>query len=132
MQIAKRLYGRLLIGDHGLPFSWPLRTDHCSLTTVLVAGVIWVACEDCKCTVELLGEHQAGECMGKGKGAEGKQELSVAASGLRPAVSRADGEDHMLRALIPVPTQPGSKRFGGHLAAATIEQDRDNGGAMLL
>lgn len=40
----------------------------------LMAGVVWVACEDCKCAIELFGEHQARQCMRKGETAKRKQQ----------------------------------------------------------
>src|SRR5882757_1869730 len=53
-----------------------------------VAAVIGVASKDCKCAVELLGQHDPGELMREGHGSEGKQEIGALARLLLPSIRR--------------------------------------------
>ena len=51
-----------------------------------------MAGEDGDRAVDLLGEHDAGELVGKGDESEREQEVGALAGGVGPAVGRADGE----------------------------------------
>ncbi len=63
-----------------------------------VPGVVRMACEYCKCPVELLGHHQAGELVGQRHASERKRGLCKFWRLVRPATRRANGEDNRLLA----------------------------------
>ena len=88
-----------------------------------MAGVVGVSGEDGEGAVELLGEHDAGQLVGKGHGAEGEQQVGALACFRRPSVCGADGEVEMLRAAVALAPKPRGELLRGHLAAASIEQD---------
>ena len=100
------------------------RSDVESMTTV-----VWVPRKDCKCAIELFGEHDPGQLMGKGHGAKGEQQVGAVAGGLRPAIGRPDSEVQVLGAGVPLPPDPGSELFGGHGAAPCVEQNESGGRA---
>src|SRR6201996_9428593 len=92
-----------------------------------MAAVVGMPSKDCKCAIELFGEHDPGQLMGKGHGAEGEQQVGAVAGFLRPAVGRPDGEVQVLGAGVAFPSDPGSELFGGHGAAASIEPEEPGG-----
>src|ERR1017187_10924373 len=87
--------------------------------------VIRVATENCKRSIELLGQHQPRQGMRHGQGTERKQELGLLAGCFRPAAGRANGEYDVLRAVVTPLAEPGGKDLGSHLAASAIEQHGD-------
>jgi hypothetical protein len=44
-----------------------------------MTAVVWVPRKDCKCAIELFGEHDPGQLMRKGHGAEGEQQVGALA-----------------------------------------------------
>jgi hypothetical protein len=44
-----------------------------------VTAVVRMPSKDCKCAIELFGEHDPGQLMGKGHGAEGEQQIGAVA-----------------------------------------------------
>ncbi len=71
---------------------------NCHLLPVicLVSPVIWVARQDCKCPVDLLGYHQPGKRMGQGHGPKRKRKVCPLENRIGPSVGRADGKDDVL------------------------------------
>lgn len=93
------------------------------LSPFSVPTVIGVSGEDRASAVELLGEDQAGQGVGEGEGAERQQDFGARECSGRPAAGGTDGEDDVLHAVLTVCPQPSSEEFGGHGAAAAIQQD---------
>jgi hypothetical protein len=75
--------------------------------------VIGVSRKDCKRAIELLAEHQTGELVGEGHGAEREQEAGADAVGVCPAVGGTDGEDNPLAAFVLQAAQITGQVFRG-------------------
>src|SRR5579872_3991681 len=97
-----------------------------------MAGVIRMSCEDCKCAIDLFGEHEAGKRVRKGELTERQQQPGALSRFFRPSVCRSDRKDYQLRTLITLAAQPFCKCFRGHLAAAAIQEHRHDRRAALL
>lgn len=91
--------------------------------------VIRVPRQDCKCTVDLFADEDAGELVGKGHGAEGEQQASAGAIGAGPAVGRTEREDGVLAAFVALAAQPLGQRLRGKLFAAFVEHDQQRRGS---
>lgn len=97
-----------------------------------MAGVIRMSCEDCKCAIDLLGEHEAGKRVCKGELAERQQQPSAFSRTFGPSIGRSDRKYDQLRTLIALVAQPLCKCFRGHLTATTVEEHYNHGRAALL
>ena len=93
--------------------------------------MVWMAGEDGKGAVDLLGQDQSGNLMRQGHGPEGKQKAGAFPGGIRPAAGGADDEDDVLSALVTADAEPRGKCFRSHGAAAAIKQDNNWRGAAL-
>ena len=89
-----------------------------------MAGVVGVSGEDGECAIELLGEHDAGELVGKGHGAEGEQEGGALAGCGRPAIGGADGEVEMLDARVALVAEPCGELLGRKGTAPCVEKNQ--------
>ena len=89
-----------------------------------MTGVIRMPSKDCKCTVDLFAEDDAGELVRQDHGAEGKKQTGLRALLVRPAVGGADGEDDPLAAFIALAAEPSRKLLGRELTAAGIEENQ--------
>jgi hypothetical protein len=56
--------------------------------------------QDGQGAVDLLGEYDPGELMRQGNSTQGKEKVGALASGSRPAICGADGEDETLGAVV--------------------------------
>jgi len=97
-----------------------------------MAGVVGMACENCKRPVDLFSEHEARESMRESEGAEGEEQGCAFARFVGPSVGRTDGKDDLLSAVIALAAEPFCERFGGHLSSAGVEEDFDCRCAALL
>jgi len=88
-----------------------------------------VSREDCTGSIKLFGEDEAGEVVSEGDRAEGEQKAGLGSfdCGGTPTVCGADGEGDVLDSLIAAGAQPGGEFGGGELAAAAVEEHREDG-----
>ena len=82
--------------------------------------------------VDLLGHHQPREGVSQRHRPQREQQLRPRPCRLRPAVGRPDGEDNLLRPLVPPRAQPRGKGFRAHLPPAAVQQHGHGGRAPLL
>ena len=83
-----------------------------------VTAVVWVPSEDCKCAIELFGEHDRGPARAARSWAQGEQQVGACRVLLRPSIGGADGEVQMLRAGVALAPDPRGELLGGHGASA--------------
>lgn len=91
--------------------------------------VVRVPRQNCKCTIDLFADEDAGELVRKGHGAEGEQQAGTGAIGAGPPVDGAKREDDVLAALIAPLSQPLGEGCGGKLFAALIKHHQHGRGS---
>jgi hypothetical protein len=94
-----------------------------SRTANLVAGVVGVAGENGKSTVNLLGQYNPGELMRQGDTPKGKKQVGALACCRRPPISRPDAEHQPLGTLVSDTAKVRGELLGAVLLAATIQQN---------
>ena len=82
-----------------------------------------MACEDCKCAIDLLGQNQARERVSQGHRPEGEQESGSLAGCVTPSVGWPDGKDDLLRAAVATSSEPFGECLGGERTTAAVEQN---------
>ena len=82
-----------------------------------------MACEDCKRSVHLLRENDAGYGMGQGHRAKRQKQICAVFRFFRPAIGRADRKDELLSAAVSLTTDPLREHLRAQLAASAIEQN---------
>src|SRR5690348_14994575 len=97
-----------------------------------MAGVIGMACEDCKCPVQLLGEHHTRQSVRQRHRAQRKKKICAVSGLFRPPIGRPDREDQLLSSPIALAADPLRKGFRAHLTPSAVEQDEGGWSAAML
>src|SRR5215472_4734121 len=85
--------------------------------------MVRMACEDCKCAIDLFGEDDPGDGVRQGHGTQRHEQARSFFRVFRPPVSGTDREDNLLSAAVALTAQPFCKFLRAHLASATVEQN---------
>ena len=75
----------------------------------LVAAVVRVPSQNCKCPIDLFGQYQPGERVGQRERSQREQQSGSFTGRIRPSVRRTDGKGNVLRALVAANPQPPGK-----------------------
>jgi hypothetical protein len=91
-----------------------------------------MASENCTCAVDLLSHYQPRQGMGNRHLPERQKQLRALSCRIRPTARRPNSEHNVLTTLIAPRTKPCRESFRGHLTAAAIQQNSNDGSPTLL